>query len=1290
MVPALALSAAAAPAAAPAASAPAGSVWTATSQRPPSDASVHPSAYKGYKLAADRMQATLDKAPSEDAGRAGTRVSVPSPGGGLVAFDVVQTQLFEPGLAADHPEITTYAGKAVGSNASIVIDMSPWGFHASVRGSGASWFVDPASAGDPSLYLSYRGDSLPTPEQPLVEPELDDTTVAKIERLGEGPDQLVSRRTYRLALLTDPTYAEYIAPGLNDGAHEAESNSAVLAGKTTLMNRVNQIYTNDLAVRMVFVNDTDKLNLNTVAKARQGNGPCGTTACYTDAQLDPAATSTNGCTSGLLTRNRWVLGQLIGAGNFDIGHIALGMNGGGIASLGVVGGNNKAQGCTGVPTPVGDYYAIDYVAHEMGHQFSGNHTFNGTQVNCSTSNRNAGTSVEPGSGSSVMAYAGICVGDDLQPHTDPYFSQRSQQEITNYTTSTVANVNEVQQAALTGFNTNGYAFTLTFPGLGTTAPIVRGSAGAGQQPYTAAGIKAAVEAVTGATVTATAFFATSGAPSDSGFVLTYTGALAGTDVPNPTLNVTSGTWSGFANDIAKGGAPTNGGALDQSVTNHAPTVEAPANKYIPIRTPFTLTGSATDSDGDSLIYLWEQNDVGAAGTSGGTALQTQPKVNGPLFRVFGKYADVPDAASQQYSSPGENLATTDPSRTFPDMEQILAGDTNAATGSCPTPVATDYENDQPTRDLTAQGFGIVANTLKDGPVLECLSEFLPTSAYNGTAAAGNTEPSLNFRLTVRDQNPTAGGYQFADTKLRIDKSAGPFLVTSQATPTTYDAGTTQTITWDVNGTNKPVLAPNVKISFSDDAGQTFDEVLAASTPNDGSADVTIPAVGTTTGRIKIEAVGNYFFDVNDAPITVVRHFAVTESVPSPVNVQYSDTPAISFSATSDFGAVVATPSGLPAGLALTRTPATDPGTLPSSASWAVTGTVTAAPGTYPVTFTIDDGASDSGTDTEDPEVITTSIVVAAEDATVTYTGDSSAEAPHAGTDVVDVTLSAHVTPSADGSSGDVTTATVTFEDSTADEVLCADVPVNASGDATCTYDADVPTASGRSYALELTVEGNYTGSGTGSLEVTVDTTAPETTITSGPADGSLLMAGSTSFGFTSNDPGATFTCLVDGVSQSCPSSPVSLTGLSRKTHTFSVAAKDEAGNTDATPATRTFTVPLDDADLRFSFGKWKHRSSGAAYLGSYSQVKQKNASFNATVVKATSLSLIVGKAPKAGKVKVYLNGVLLKTISLKGANSLGQVVQVASFATPQTGSLLVQTANKKQVRIDGLAVVSAS
>ena len=167
-----------------------------------------------------------------------------------------------------------------------------------------------------------------------------------------------------------------------------------------------------------------------------------------------------------------MIGQIIGASNYDIGHLALGQPGGGVANLGVVGRSNKAGGCTGIPTPVGDFYAVDYVAHEMGHQFSGNHPFNGNQLNCSGGNRNAATSVEPGSGSSVMAYAGICLTDDLQAHSDPYFSQRSQQEISTYTSSNQAAINEVQTASLRHFGGGNEVQVVTFgPGYSQAATI---------------------------------------------------------------------------------------------------------------------------------------------------------------------------------------------------------------------------------------------------------------------------------------------------------------------------------------------------------------------------------------------------------------------------------------------------------------------------------------------------------------------------------------------------------------------------------------------------------------------------------------------------------------------------------------------------------------------------------------------------------------------------------------------------------------------------------------------------
>jgi hypothetical protein len=247
--------------------------------------------------------------------------------------------------------------------------------------------------------------------------------------------------------------------------------------------------------------------------------------------------------------------------------------------------------------------------------------------------------------------------------------------------------------------------------------------------------------------------------------------------------------------------------------NATPVANAGSSYTIPISTPFALTGSATDANaGDVLTYCWEQNDNASSSQTGTSSVASATKASGPNWISF--------------------TPTTSPIRYFPKMATILAG-------------------------------GLVSGPLPSG------------DAGANTEALSSVSRTLHFRLTVRDNAPysstapvTIGQTNFADMTVTVSNSSGPFAVTAPNTAVSWAGNSSQTITWSVASTTAaPVSCANVKISISTNGGTTF-STLVASTTNDGSEVVTIPNTPTTTARIKVEAVGNIFFDISNTNFTI--------------------------------------------------------------------------------------------------------------------------------------------------------------------------------------------------------------------------------------------------------------------------------------------------------------------------------------------------------------------------------------------------------------------------------------
>ncbi|WP_265131302.1 reprolysin-like metallopeptidase [Chryseobacterium oranimense] len=626
---------------------------------------LHP---KIYSLDFDNLKNVLAKAPKRFAAKEKSDIiiSFPNSSGQFESFKVRENSNFDPELAAKYPDIKSYVGVGEDDPSSTVyFSISPLGLSSmEIYGNKSAVFIEPYTK-DLSTYVVYKKSD--------KKESLDkfECTVLDVAQKGLDNSDLTARpnaddgklRTFRLALSCTGEYTTYFG-GTVAGALAAMNNT---------MTRVNGVFEKDFSARMVII-----ANNNAVI--------------YTNAATDPysPAAQMNNWNAELQSN----LTATIGEANYDIGHLFGATGGGGNAGcIGCVCTNgSKGSGYTSPADaiPSGDNFDIDYVAHEMGHQFGGNHTF-------SHNIESAGVNMEPGSGSTIMGYAGI-TNQDVQQHSDPFFHAISIQQITN-------NIKT------------------------KTCPVV-----------------------------------------------------------------------------------TNTG-------NAIPTADAGLDYTIPKGTPFVLTGTGTDANGDTLTYIWEQMDKAVSGQTGANSAATATKASGPTFRSW--------------------TPQTTPVRYFPTMSSVLAGST------------------------TTQGSEIAVEALSN---VARTYNFRFTTRDNRAGGSGNN--SDDMVVTV---NAAAGPFTVTS-----QNTTGIVWTQGQSYPITWDVANTTAA--PISAPNVTILlSKDGGLTFSTVLVASTPNTGSYNYTVPGGLGTI-----TNNARIMVKAANNIFFNVNLKNFTI-NSSAVVDPGPDPRN-----------------------------------------------------------------------------------------------------------------------------------------------------------------------------------------------------------------------------------------------------------------------------------------------------------------------------------------------------------------------------------------------------------------------
>ncbi|MBW7870955.1 MAG: T9SS type A sorting domain-containing protein [Flavobacteriia bacterium] len=352
-----------------------------------------------YSFDGQVFKQQLANVPERFSGQSGKIISIPNVEGMMERFEVWEASNFQPELQAKFPDIRSYIGIGIDDpTAYLRFSLSPQGIQTMTLRAGQSEFIEPYTE-DNSRYIVFNSKKHRELGAQAFECTTEETTALSNE-LMDLVDQNSGKSSagvFKTFLLAQSCTGEY-------GVYFGGTVAGAMAGINATLTRVNGVFEKDLAVNLILVANNELV-------------------IFTDPNTDPYSPPSG--MGSWPSQLKATLDSVIGVNNYDIGHLYGRSGGGGNAGcIGCICNNpNKGTGYTspGTGGPEGDNFDIDYVAHEYGHQIGANHTF-------SHGYEGTGANVEPGSGSTIMSYAGI-TGQNVQAHSDDYFVYKSIEQI---------------------------------------------------------------------------------------------------------------------------------------------------------------------------------------------------------------------------------------------------------------------------------------------------------------------------------------------------------------------------------------------------------------------------------------------------------------------------------------------------------------------------------------------------------------------------------------------------------------------------------------------------------------------------------------------------------------------------------------------------------------------------------------------------------------------------------------------------------------------------------------------